>query len=1217
MRKFKPFMKALFSVSFIFVLVLFAESKVWAYGITSIGGASWSGTLNYGSNSTIYICNGSAVTIYTDVTASVTVGSTTYYRKWQTSADGSNWFTSSSGGSGSMSTYSYDYYYRCAQVSTGGAVYSGSVTPWVHIVHGPSYVALPLAVSTSNYTGTQFTAHWTTSSTPHGPSTMDIRHYMFCSTDPNFTTGTPLPGFNPAFAKLITACTDATSAIAGCTNPSTAVSYTVTGLTPGVTYYWKILAQSYHEETNTGDVYCGKQSSYTVVQTVGTCDAPVVTTDPVTQTVCAGQSVTFSVTATDATSYLWQRNGSSIGSATNSTYNIPSVAVSDTGYYRCIGTNACGSDTSASAHLLVTIPVVPSFTALGPYCVGDVAGPLPSSSNNGFSGTWNPTDISTSSAGTTVLTFTPTAGQCASTATMSVSVYAPVAQTITGTTPLCKGTSATWSGTSSGGTWSSSVPSVAGVNSSIGLVTGITTGTSLITYTVSTTGGCINTATQTVTVNDSTGAVINGGASPVCYNTSPGTLTANATGGNGTYSYQWYVFPSSLISNATNSTFNPGNLSSSVTYYCIVTGSCGAKTSKTTNITVYQPLSATLSGGTSPICDKNNPGTFTATAGGGTGLYTYQWYKTTTGIINGATNSTYAPGMMTTNAGFYCVVSSNPCGTATTSTFNVVIIPEVSTPTPITVSAGVEPVCVATNNVTTYHTTAANNFGFHWSINNPAAGSIDSLTGVMTWTNGFYGTVSIQVYAHGCGLPSPQISRLVTLYNCIPGHLISGKTRYAGKANPGNPVPNAPTYNPVIYNIDNVIVVLKNYPSGTIVAKDTSNASGVFQFTNVPDGNYTLSYDKYTVDTMQWSNDVTAIDIAMLKYLVGADTTLDPSRNFSKKYKCAADVDNNSAINAIDVSRIKAKVGSPYNTSRNFPRGNWVALDTAITMANADITNITLKTICYGDFNASSSKYRDSTVTWGLTKSLPREIIMVSGEYITTTDPSYFEIPLNISTKVNDLAALGLELKYQSDKYKLVNVSMPGTYEKINSTRINPSMDEIINNDNDLLVTDEDGIIRVVYATTNSFDVGADDELIRLGFQPLSAMNPGEIDFTLSGTGVIGNQYGEENEDAYLIMPKIFIQNNAIEPGFDFEAYPNPFKGEAMLSYNIPGDGNVRITVYNALGEQVRLFMDEPQTGGRHKLNVNTAEMPSGMYTFRIVFTGNEFTRILVVKMAH
>jgi hypothetical protein len=65
---------------------------------------------------------------------------------------------------------------------------------------------------------------------------------------------------------------------------------------------------------------------------------------------------------------------------------------------------------------------VPTFTALGPYCQCAVAGTLPTTSLNGITGTWSTPTIITSVASTIIHTFTPTAGQCATTATMSVTV---------------------------------------------------------------------------------------------------------------------------------------------------------------------------------------------------------------------------------------------------------------------------------------------------------------------------------------------------------------------------------------------------------------------------------------------------------------------------------------------------------------------------------------------------------------------------------------------------------------------------------------------------------------------------------------------------------------------------------------------------------------------------------------------------------------------------
>ncbi len=84
---------------------------------------------------------------------------------------------------------------------------------------------------------------------------------------------------------------------------------------------------------------------------------PVITVQPVTQTVTAGQTAAFSITAsgTAPLAYQWQKNSADIAGATNSSYTTPATASADSGAtYRCVVTNPAGSLTSQSALLCVS-----------------------------------------------------------------------------------------------------------------------------------------------------------------------------------------------------------------------------------------------------------------------------------------------------------------------------------------------------------------------------------------------------------------------------------------------------------------------------------------------------------------------------------------------------------------------------------------------------------------------------------------------------------------------------------------------------------------------------------------------------------------------------------------------------------------------------------------------------------------------------------------------
>jgi len=81
-------------------------------------------------------------------------------------------------------------------------------------------------------------------------------------------------------------------------------------------------------------------------------------------------------------------------------------------------------------------PTVPTFMQVPAICNGDPIAPLPTTSIEGVVGSWSPAIDNTN---TTVYTFTPNAGQCATTATMTIDVNDPTIPTFTQVPPICTG----------------------------------------------------------------------------------------------------------------------------------------------------------------------------------------------------------------------------------------------------------------------------------------------------------------------------------------------------------------------------------------------------------------------------------------------------------------------------------------------------------------------------------------------------------------------------------------------------------------------------------------------------------------------------------------------------------------------------------------------------------------------------------------------------------
>jgi gliding motility-associated-like protein len=100
--------------------------------------------------------------------------------------------------------------------------------------------------------------------------------------------------------------------------------------------------------------------------------------------------------------------------------------------------NAGQCATTTTLTVTVVNLVTPAFNTVAAVCAGATIPPLPTTSTNNITGTWSP---ALNNLATTVYTFTPTAGQCASTATLTVTVIpANTIPTFNPVAAVCSGT---------------------------------------------------------------------------------------------------------------------------------------------------------------------------------------------------------------------------------------------------------------------------------------------------------------------------------------------------------------------------------------------------------------------------------------------------------------------------------------------------------------------------------------------------------------------------------------------------------------------------------------------------------------------------------------------------------------------------------------------------------------------------------------------------------
>jgi Putative Ig domain/Immunoglobulin domain/Immunoglobulin I-set domain len=163
---------------------------------------------------------------------------------------------------------------------------------------------------------------------------------------------------------------------------SATFSVVATGSAP-LSYYWSRngariagATQSSYATNSVQLADSGSQFSCLVSNAVGTASSaaatltvvapPVIGTQPSPQAVLVGDSPAFSVAATGSTplGYYWQRNGSPIPGATQSSYTADNVQLADSGsQFSCLVSNAYGTMLSSNATLTVSPLPLPVFSS--------------------------------------------------------------------------------------------------------------------------------------------------------------------------------------------------------------------------------------------------------------------------------------------------------------------------------------------------------------------------------------------------------------------------------------------------------------------------------------------------------------------------------------------------------------------------------------------------------------------------------------------------------------------------------------------------------------------------------------------------------------------------------------------------------------------------------------------------------------------------------------
>jgi|GEM_PF-941513 len=375
--------------------------------------------------------------------------------------------------------------------------------------------------------------------------------------------------------------------------------------------------------------------------------------------------------------------------------------------------------------------------------------------------------------------------------------------------------------------------------------------------------------------------------------------------------------------------------------------------------------------------------------------------------------------------------------------------------------------------------------------------------------------------------------------------------------------------------MNNVTLDLKN-GSGNVVGTTTTNSSGVYSFTGVGNGNYTLEPST----NKAWGG-VTATDVLLYKKHIATITPL------TGIYLASGDVNGVGGLSATDVLLIKKRIATITNS---FTVGDWLFDNTSFTVLNADVTQ-NLNGLTYGDANGSytppAAKSLENSAQ--INENVDNAAIFT----IETVNAASGKIIVPVhASQLQNLGALQYSINYDAASLEFDGID--NWYNGIEDVTVG---------------TPVKGNITFVWAADNDGITIEDGTLCNLHFTVLKS-ETSSISWSNEPTPAEFSDY-----NASTFVPT--LKDGTIEASTGLKTsentavgiYPNP--GNGKITITLPENGQKEIKVYSLLGSLVY-----SQLTDQTSLKLDLSNLNKGIYSLRIVNLNNQntTTKKLIIK---
>jgi len=406
-----------------------------------------------------------------------------------------------------------------------------------------------------------------------------------------------------------------------------------------------------------------------------------------------------------------------------------------------------------------------------------------------------------------------------------------------------------------------------------------------------------------------------------------------------------------------------------------------------------------------------------------------------------------------------------------------------------------------------------------------------------------------------------------------------------------------------------------------------ANLSSYFEFNNIEAGrSYTLRVweqnpNNILGETWLWNNwgGVSSIDALIANYMGLESPEVDVfpwikdavTNSYTPYFSAVADVNSSGNITSLDALTILYRTMGlpetspfPQNTHNFRLAGAKVNDHQAMVYPQAPDITFTPNGIFRASSTATSVYYEgqmpqietglnifnvffvamgDMNASYNPVASKQTNAVLASTQTISANVGEEVMLPLILDQELN-VAALNVGIRYDN---RLIKVTSVEGFELSN-------------------IDHENGIVRIAWMDQNGRTYEKDNVLLSM-----KALVLAEIDNETQLSLDVETEFASPEAK---VIDAVKLRSSALTTASDRTqslslehlAYPNPFKETALISYLLPEAGQVTVTVFNHLGQEVATLANGFVAAGQHQQELSSNDLNgSGIYFYHIILEGS------------